>query len=87
MAIAIAVPAIVCSMRFGFKDIGTIPPKRDVCCITQNDFSQKIGAKGSTLSGAISLPADPSEPHEQSARMEIQDEDSHVLRGGPVIAD
>jgi len=73
-AIAMAAPAIVCSMRFGFLDIGTIPPK--ICCITQNEFSQKALAKCGTLSGAISLLAWPSEPHRQNSRVEIQDEDS-----------
>jgi hypothetical protein len=30
MAIAIAVPAIVCNKRFEFIDIGTIPPRKVV---------------------------------------------------------
>jgi hypothetical protein len=30
MAIAMAAPAIVCSMRFGFMFIGAVPPKKNL---------------------------------------------------------
>jgi hypothetical protein len=33
MAIAMAAPAIDCSMRFGFKYIGTVPPRKDGGCM------------------------------------------------------
>src|ERR1035438_1186330 len=67
---------------FAISDLSSLTSalflQRDGCCITQNEFSQKIVAKGSTLSGAISLPADPSEPDGQTDRMEIPEKGSHV---------
>jgi hypothetical protein len=42
---ASAVPAMVCSMRFGFIDIGTIPPKKNLFVLHRMNSAKKQGQK------------------------------------------
>jgi hypothetical protein len=40
-AMVIVAPAIACSMRFGFKYIGTVPPVKSLVGIRQGEFIKK----------------------------------------------
>jgi hypothetical protein len=55
MAIAMAIPAIVFKMWFGFICIGTVPPENEFCSMNWSEFSPKMQEKSLTFFGAIAV--------------------------------
>jgi hypothetical protein len=63
-----------------------VPPKKDVCCVTQIELSQNAGTKGAP-SGVSSLPAKPSGPFAQNGCAISKEKELRAPRGVTAEAD